>query len=237
MKLFRGFLNVRSNVAQIILIVIFLPTIAVIIRLISGSGGAGNMSGMLNSLIGEIPLCGVWVDVLYQINGGLSASDVASSASLVILKAFPETLISAICVFVCERISKKIRAWGLPIFATFLGIVIATIITSLTGLSGNVTTEILIDFGVILVMLVGLKFMFNSVLGSTGVFVVKKVLMFIIDGLLAVITTGYIAGLLLAATGAYASTGEAMGRVIILTGAELVAVALAWIVGSSAEDE
>ena len=86
-------------------------------------------------------------------------------------------------------------------------------------------------------MLVGLKLMFNSVLGSTGVFVVKKVLMFIIDGLLAVITTGYIAGLLLAATGAYASTGEAMGRVIILTGAELVAVALAWIVGSSAEDE
>lgn len=240
MRLFRGFRNTISNVAQIILVVILLPFVAIVIRMISGVGAGGaNMTGMLSSLIGNIPLCEVWMDVLYQYAGGLTAADVATSTVLVILKALPEALISAICVHTCVRIEKVLKTmsvpdqrkhYGLPIFSTFVGIVIATVITSLTGLTHSVTSEILMDFGAIIIMLIGFKILFRTVFRGRGIFEGKKILLFIIDGLFAVITTAYISGLLLAAKGAYASTGQAIGIIFVLTGIEIIAaVVVCWI--------
>lgn len=238
MKLFRGFRNAISNVAQIVLVVILLPFIAIIIGLISGTGsGAGNMSGMISSLIGKIPLCDMWVDILHQYTGGLTASDVASSTMLVIVKAFPEALISAICVYFCVQIGKKIGARGLPIFTTFAGIVIATIITSLTGLGSNLTTEILIDFGVVIIMIIGMKIMFSGTFGGTRIMTGKKVLLLIIDGLLAVITTAYVSVLLLAASGVYANIGQAIGRIYLLTGIEIIAVLIVWGVNEAVDPD
>ena len=229
MKLFRGYRNTISNVSQIVLIAILFPFVAIIIALISGTGGGfGNASGLISSLIGSIPLCDLWVDILYQFSGGLTASDVASSTVLVIVKAFPEALISSICVYICVQIGKKVGARGLPIITTFAGIVVATIIISLTGLSNNLTTELLIDFGVIIIMIIGIKIMFRSAFSGLKIMTGKKVLLLIIDGLLAVITTAYISVLLLAASGAYATIGQVVGHVFLLTGIEIIAVLIVW---------
>lgn len=229
MKLFRGYRNTISNVVQIGLMVILFPFVAIIIGWIPGSsGGAGNLSGMISSLIGEIPLCDMWVDILHQYTGGLTASDVASSTILVIVKAFPEALISAICVYFCVQIGKKIGARGLPIFTTFAGIVIATIITSLTGLSNNLMLEIFIDLGVVILMIIGIKIMFRSVFGGMQIMTGKRVLLLIVDGFLAVITTAYVSVLLLAASGAYANIGQTIGRVYLLTGIEIIAALIVW---------
>lgn len=236
MRLFGRFRNTISNVAQIVLIVLMLPFVAVIIGWISGVGNGGsNMSGILNSLIGNIPLCELWMDILYQYNGGLTAADVASSTVLIIIKALPEALISALCVHVCSETSRKIEARGLPIFSTFIGIFIATIITSLSGLSNNIKMEVLIDLGAVIVMLIGIKIMFKSIFNGSNIFSGKKILLFIIDGLFAVITTAYISGLLMATAGSYTTVEQAVGRIVVLTGVEILSAVIVWAIGRAAK--
>ena len=222
MGLFKSFRTTISNVAQIILVVLLLPAVAIIIGSVSGANTAGNISGLLSSLVGNIPLCDIWVDILYQYQGELAVEDVLSSTLLVILKALPEALISALCVYAAVQVSEKLKSRGLPIFATFIGIAIASIITSLTGLSGSMTTEIIIDFVVVIIMFIGLRFMLKSIFRKMNVFSLKKILLFFIDGLLAVITTAYISGLIMEASGVYSSTGEAIRRTMILTGIEII---------------
>ncbi|MCM1365431.1 MAG: hypothetical protein NC122_09765 [Faecalibacterium sp.] len=234
MGFFKGFRNTMSNVAQIVLIVILFPFVAIVLGSISGTS---SIAGVLISLIGKVPLCDVWVDVLYQYSGGLTAEDVVSSTVLVILKAFPEALIAAICVYICITISKKLKSRGLPIFATFVGIVASSVITSLTGLSGNVTAEIFTDFGVLIIMFIGLKIMFKSVFNSISIFSFKKIMLFIIDGLVAVITTAYISGLIMTAAGYYTSVSSAIGRLTVLAVIELVAALIAGFVGDAAEKD
>lgn len=235
MFFFRGYRNTISNIAQVILVVIALPLFAIIFGAVFGIGGGSVQFGSaMSSLIGKIPMCDVWVDILYQSSGGLTFSEVASSTVLVIIKAFPEALISAICVHTCVQIFKKI-ARGLPIFATFIGIIIATVITGLTGLSGNIATEILIDFGVIIIMFIGIKFMLKGAFGIPKIFTGKKILLIIIDGLLAVITTAYISGLLLGAYGAFASFKDLVVRISLLTAIEMVAVVITWAVNEAVE--
>ena len=238
MSFFKGIRNTISNVAQIILIVILLPIIAVLLRITSGNqGGAIGTVGIIASLVGKIPLCDIWVDILNQFNGGLSAETVMTSSIAVILKAFPESIITAVCVYLCVTTSIKLKTTGLPIFATYVGIVIATLITSLTGISGNINAEILADFGVVIIMLIGLKIMFSSVFRGMKAITGKKILLFVIDGLFAVITTAYISGLLMTVQGSYATIGEAVGRVYILTGIELLAAVVVGIIGSLSEKD
>ncbi len=222
MGFFKGVKTTISNIAQIILVVLLLPMAAIVIGSVSGGNETANVSGFLSSLVGNIPLCDIWVDILYQYKGGLAVEDVLSSTLLVTIKALPEALITAICVYVAVQISGKLKALGLPIFATFIGIVIASIVTSLTGLSGSMLMETIIDFGVVVVMLIGLKILFKSLFRGIKVFSAKKILLFLIDGLFAVITTAYISGLILAAAGVYSSVNQAVGRTMILTGIEVL---------------
>lgn len=238
MSFFRGVRNTISNISQIAIVVVLLPFIAIILGVIAGPhNGVIGSAGVLSSLIGSIPLCEIWVDLIYQFSGGLSAEEVLSSTVIVILKAFPETIITAICVYICVTASKKLKAVGLPIFATFVGIVIATIITTLTGISGNTTTEILVDFGVIIVLIISLKIMFTRIFHGMKGISGKKILLFVIDGLFAVITTAYISGLLIAAQGGYKSVGEAIGKVYILTGIELLTAVGVGLIGDIAEKD
>lgn len=234
MSFFRGLKNTISNIAQVLLVVILLPGVSLILGAV---GGKSSQTGFVNSLFGKIPLCDIWLDILYQHKGGLSAESVLSSAAVVILKAFPEAIISAICVYVCIQISKKLNARGLPIFATFVGIVIASVLTTLTGITGNVNTEVIADFGVLLVMVIGLRIMMKSVFRGMKVFSLKKVLLFIIDGLFAVITTAYISGLLIAASGYYSSAGEIIGQILILTGIEIFVAFGVGIIGDLADKD
>lgn len=235
MKLFQGIRNTISNIAQILLVVLLFPCVAILLGVISSSDSS--TMGVLVSLIGKIPLCEIWLDILYQYSGSLSAEAVLSSTLLVILKALPEALISAVCVYVSVQLSRKLKSRGIPIFATFIGIFIASIITTLTGLSGNVTTEIIADFGVLIIMIIGLKIIAKSVFSGIRILSIKKVLLFIVDGLFAVITTAYISGLIMAATGVYVSIAQAIGRVFILTGIEIVVAMGVGIIGDLAEKD
>lgn len=237
MGIFKGVRTTVSNIAQIILVVLLLPAIAIIIGAISGGNGNSSIGGLLSSLVGKIPLCDIWVDILYQYKGGLVVEDVLSSTAMVIVKALPEALISAICVYAAVQISQKLKAIGLPIFPAFVGISVATIITSLTGLSGNMLMEIIIDFGVVIIMFIGLKIMFKSVLGGIKAFSAKKILLFFIDGLFGVVTTAYISGLILAAAGAYSTVNQALSRILMLTGIEIIAAVVVGVINYFADKD
>ena len=163
--------------------------------------------------------------------------DVLSSTAMVIVKALPEALISAICVYAAVQISQKLKAIGLPIFSAFVGISVATIITSLTGLSGNMLMEIIIDFGVVIIMFIGLKIMFKSVLGGIKAFSAKKILLFFIDGLFGVVTTAYISGLILAAAGAYSTVNQSLSRILMLTGIEIIAAVVVGVINYFADKD
>jgi len=51
----RGYLNIRSNIAQVILIVLLLPVLAVICWVVCGSNAASSFNDFLMSLIEQIP--------------------------------------------------------------------------------------------------------------------------------------------------------------------------------------
>ena len=91
MGFFKGTRALISNIAQIVLIVILMPFIAILLGAVFGTDAGGKgIADVLVSLAGKIPLCDVWLDIYYQHSGGLSAQDVMSSTVFVILKALPE---------------------------------------------------------------------------------------------------------------------------------------------------
>ena len=223
-------LNIGSNLAQLGLVYLFFPICALLIGWISGAGtGNAVPAGFLSAWIGKIPLCELWIDMIYQYGGGLTASDVASSTVLIILKALPEAFLVSVCVHVCMQAADLIGVKGFHIFSSFIGVFIATVIISLIGKSNNMLAEILMEIGVIIVMLIGMKIMFKSVFHGAGILSGKRILFLVIDGLYAVITTAYVSGLLMAGCGMYSSVGQAIGRILVLAGVMTITAVIAWL--------
>ncbi len=222
MKMLKKLLR-AENAAQIILVAIFLPIFAFSLAAISRENeGLSNVNELLKSLIDAIPVCEVCANLLCQFWEGLSVGSVMSLSVSVLLKAFPEAIISIICVHGCCQLFNKKNVRGLPIFPTFLGIFIATVITVLTGLSGSDFMQILVEFGVIIIILIGLKLVFKSAFGGAKIFSIKKILILIIDGLFAVLSTTYVAGLLLAAQGEFGAAKDTFVKVLILAATEIL---------------
>ncbi len=220
------FIAYRYNYIQILVVVILLPFVAIIL----GISPAADVTGMLSDLAGQIPVCDVWIDLLSKYYGGISVSELFSSAFTVVYRALPESLILSLCVHFCILVSKKLNMRGLPIFATFIGIVIASIVKSLIGLTKNYTYETILDIGTVVLLVVGIGLLSKSLFKGLKVLSLKQVLLFFVNGLFSVLTTAYISGLLLAAQGAYPTVGKAVGVVLILTGIELiVAIGVSWI--------
>ena len=135
----------------------------------------------------------------------------------------------SLCVFLCVQISNKIGAVGLPILATFIGVAAAAFLTTLTGLTGDAVIQILLNYGGVIILLVVVWFMFRGGAGVT----LKALLLLVIDGLFAVITTAYASGLAMAANGAYASD-VAIEKICVLTVIEIVSAVIVWAVNALA---
>ena len=127
----KGYNNIISNIAQIILIVILLPFLAIICSAVFGKDAPATFVDFLVSLIGQIPVCDIWVDILYQSSSGLTQSDFIEAIPIALLRSVPETLLLTVSVHASNQFFRSIlKQRGLPIFSTMLGIVLSTIITS-----------------------------------------------------------------------------------------------------------
>ena len=229
-----GYFNIRSNIAQIVLIFILLPFLAIIFS-VAFKNPPTAFADFLMNLIGQIPVCDIWVDILYKSASGLTQAKFIDMIPEAMMRAVPETMLLTVCVHATNLFSLKIlRQHGLPIFSTMAGIILATFLASTAGLIENLIAEL----GVLVIMSIGIMLMFKAVLGSQGysVFGIKRVIYIIIDGLLAVIACAYVGMLLIVFLGAYSSPGKALGSFFIISGLTMFAAILRYF-ASAGEDE
>ena len=216
----------RYNYVQIFIVVLLLPFAAIILGIFPDA----DLTEVFSDLTSHIPVCDVCVDLLSKYFGGISVNDLFSSLFVVIYKALPESLILSLCVHFCILISKKLNEAAMPILATFIGIVIASVVKSLIGLTTNNKIELGLDIGTVILLVVGIKLLSKSLFKGMKVLSLKQVLLLFINGLFAVLTTVYVSALLLAAQGFYPTIGKAADVVFITTGIEFVAsVVVSWI--------
>ena len=224
----------RYNYVQILIVFILLPFAAILI----GISPSADVTGFFSDLVGKIPLCDVWPDLLTKFFGGISVDKLMSSAFTVIYKALPESLLLSLCIHFCILVSKKLNEYAVPILATFLGIVIASVLKNLFGLTNNDKVEIALDIGAALLIVIGIRLLSKGFFRGLKVLSLKQVLLFFVNGLFSVLTTAYVSGLLLAMMGAYPSIGKAAEVVFAITGIELVAsILVSWINAWASKDK
>ena len=231
----KGYFNIRSNIAQIVLIFILLPFLAIIFSAVFRNNAPTAFLGFIVDLIGQIPVCDIWVDILYKSGTGLTQGEFVEMIPVAMLRALPETMLLTACVHGTNQFSKDVlKQHGLPIFSTFAGIILATFLASGAGLIKNLIAEL----GVIVIMSFGIMLMFKALLGRKGykVFGGRRLVYILIDGVLAVIACGYVGMLLIVFLGYYSNLGEAFGAFLITTGITMLAVIVRYI-ASAGEDE
>ena len=227
-------LDARSNIAQILLVVLLLPFLAILLRIIFGND-ASSAIGFLGSLLGQIPLCGNLFEMFVQYGSGLTDPEAVRSVSSILLRSFPEALLLTVSVHSVNQIHKVIfQAHGLPIISTGAGVLLSAILSSLIKRSPNLIMEIGVDLVVVIGMIIALRAVFNR--SGHGIFGLHRILIIIIDGILGVITCTYVCLLLMAALGYYPDFGDALRRVLIVSGLVIVAAIIRWFISLSEDD-
>ena len=236
MGFFKGFRNIRVNIAQIIVVVIFLPFVAVLCSALTPNNAGGSMGGILLSLVGEIPLLNIVCGILSQYVSGFTASNVLEITAWVLIKAFPDAALVGICVHVFEemfnhgwnamRLGMKKREAELfkplPIFPAFLGIFAATIIVNLFDLFGNVMVALIGEIIVIVVMIIAIRLMFGK-LGRGKIFSAKKIMLIMIDSIYAIIVSAYLAAHVLVGLGYVTNMSQRLSLIGTTLGTMLAA--------------
>ena len=221
--------STRLNIIQVVVVIVLVPICAVVFGAISSNGGfTAHTAQILASLIANVPLLSTCMDLISQTIGmGMNLGDLLTADVLLFLKAFPDAILSILCVRFFTALFDRIKPNALHIFAAFFGIFAATLITTLTGLNKDMVKVILMEFGVIIIVLIGMFILFRSVFHYSAVSKVKIVLLYIIDGLLTVYTTTYSAAFFLVFQGFYTSSGRAFA---LLAGMGVVEVILGIVV-------
>jgi hypothetical protein len=211
-----------TNLAQLLLLFVLFPIFSLICEAIAPNS---SINGLI-AFLGRIDLCDTIADILTQYVSGITSGDVAQITIWVFLKEFPAAIIYGLIVHLCicifdfiwDPIKLKERSFKpLPILPGFIGIFLSSIITSLIGLTGNAFTAFLMEIGVIIITIFGIRLMFSA-LSMKKIFSLKKVLNWIIDGLYAVILSTYIATLMIIIEGQFADSKTAFGWCMIMAG-------------------
>jgi hypothetical protein len=227
----------------VILVCIFLPFVAMIFYIASQNTAATSFGGFLLSLMEAIPLCELSCGFLSQYMTGSMGVNVTEITLILILKAFPETVMISVFVHFFNQLFEK--GWSvtrigmgfsgkhfkpLPIFPTFLGLVCATILSNCFELFKNDMVTILAEFGVIIVTIIGIKIMLSGRFAN-GIFSFKKIFIFVIDGIYGVIVSVYVAAMILVSSGgSFNNMGEVITFTMGIVGVTMAATILVWFV-------
>ena len=225
------------NIAQLILVVILLPFIAIIFSAFSGNPASG-LGTFLMSIISQMPMGEMLFDLLSTLVSGFTAADAINVSITVLVSALPEAIISAIFVSACIAVTDILwRPWKftddnkpLPILAAFVGIILSTVFIAVLNIPDSALVTLLSELLLIVILIIGIKFLFKSIFPGTKIFLVKKILYLIIDGLYAIIMTSYVAALTVVATGGCSGIGEAGKYIAGVTGVTVVASVIVWFI-------
>ncbi len=239
MRFFKGLRNIVMNVSQIIIVGLLFPAFSIICYLFSADNPGSAFWSNVFSLLSEIPLFKLVCGLIAQYLSSFSAADVAEITVTVFLKAFPETVLVAICVhffvqlftrewdalnisLMRKKKTTKRQLWVIPILPTFLGIFASTIIVNLLELFKDQTVIIISEIAVVIIMLIGIRMLFGRKFYSKA-FSLITVLKFFIDGVFAIITSCYLAMLFLVSAGFATDFKAAVGLVLIMSGITILA--------------
>ena len=187
-----------TNIAQILLVGILLPLFALICSAFNDSSLSTGVIGFL----GQVPLCETLADIVStQLSSSTSQADLMEITLWTFFKEFPSAIIAGISVHLCVGIFDHI--WSvfpkhlkpLPILPGFLGVALFTIIINIIGLTGSDVTAFFVEAGVVVVMLIGIWMLIKAGWGKKVS--IKTALLWIIEGLYAVLLTTYISGMML----------------------------------------
>ena len=233
--------TMMTNIAQCLLLFLIFPIFIMICEALSPTSGVSSMI----TFLGQMPLCDTLADILSQYTSGISSTDVAEISVWVMLKEFPAAIIVGISVdfFInvfemnWAPLRKKEKSFKpLPILPGFLGVFAAAIVINLIGLTGNGFATFAIELCVIGLMLFGIRLMVSSV-GLTNFVSLKSILIWIIEGLYAVIVSAYVAVAVIIMRGDIPSFGDSIKTLLLMAVVTLVASAVVFIVrlGKNAE--
>ena len=187
-----------TNIAQILLVFFLLPFFA----LICGAFNDSSLTTGLINFLGQVPLCQTLADIVStQLSSTTSQTDLMEITLWTFFKEFPSAIIAGISVHLCVGIFDHIwfnfpkHLKPLPILPGFFGIVLFTIISNVIGLTGSDLTAFFVEAGVVVVMLIGLWILLKAGWGKKVS--IKTALLWIIEGLYAVLLTTYISGMML----------------------------------------
>lgn len=184
--------------AQVMLVIIFTMVLSVVFAAISPQTG----KDFLDNLVTGIPFCDVWVDLLSQ----YKSFDIGNITD-VYIQCFFEATAMGICMNVCKKVTQffhvtRILPFG-EVLVTFVGILVGSLLCSTFGDESGLS---LILIG--LIVIYGLLIMVSSILPIhktlSNILSLADILLIIINSLVAVILTGYIAALFLYMDGSIA---------------------------------
>lgn len=190
-----------TNIAQILLLFVLIPIFAAICEPFNSTSA---ISGLI-SFLGQVDLISSVADILSGLSGSITSNDIANATVWTFVKEFPAAIIAGISVHFCitgfnvmwDAVRLKMPGFKpLPILPGFLGIALSVIITNIIGLTNNDALSFFIEIGIIVVAFFALKMIFSGRWGRS-LFSIKRVLLWLIEGIYAVIIATYIAGMLL----------------------------------------
>ena len=185
--------------------------------------------------LSQIPMCGIWVDLLDQSASGLTHAGFIEMIPEALLRSAPEALILTVSVHAANQFSRHVlKQIGLPILSTMAGIIISIALSSFAGSWKNLVMEL----GTIVVMSIGIIILLRTVVGKHGqsIFSVKKILYIIIDAILAVIACAYASLFIIVVSGHYSSPGKAFARFSVASVIFIMAAVIRYLVSFGEDD-
>ncbi len=242
MRFFRGLKNIIMNLSQIIIVGFLFPVFSIVCYAFSADNPGSALWSSIFSMLSEIPLFKLVCGLMAQYIDGFSASNITELTLTVLLKAFPETVLVAICVHFFVKVfsrewdaqnallmrlrkTEKRQLWVLPILPTFLGIFASMVIVNLIELFKNQAVVIISEIAVIIIMLIGIRMLLGGKFFSKA-FSLIQLLKFVADGVYAIIISCYVSTLFLVSAGFSTDFSKAVGLVVKMVAVTAVASVL-----------
>lgn len=230
-----------GSIAQLLLIVIIFPIVLQIFSFfINFENLADKANSVVFSLIGSIPCFNTWVSMIIKYTQNINSEKIDvlaklySNNSLItsqvgILKTFFQAILAALCVKLTKSIHKIISINGANILSVFLGVLLSTILNYFLAKNNSVLGVLIWYGGLIIIMLVGMLFMFKSIFASLRTRRSAFLLDLIIGGISAVITSCYLTVMIFAVNGVYSSFDTILYNCLIMTIVEIINLVIGYI--------
>lgn len=211
------------NLAQILLLFLIIPVFVMICEALSPFSSA---SGLI-SFLSQGPLFEPIADILSQYVSGITTGDIAQLTLWVFFKELPAAMIAGVSVHFCIavfdfiwqplKLTYKKSFKPLPILPGFLGIFLSTIITNVIGLTGSALVSFIIEFGVVIIMIFGIRLMFSALKLPKNFFSLFNFLEWIIDGIFAVILSIYVVSAVFIMRGGFGDVWKDLSHILLMS--------------------